>query len=106
MAHGRHDELGPPGALFQEVRFAADSPLEGDGFEPSALQQICSRVPKQPGYDALTVRNRRFESISLQQRVQCEPDFLSLACELLPTSPKSDANLDFLDQGVVATSLT
>ena len=32
------------------------------------------------------VRNRRFESISLQQRVQCEPDF---------PRPKSDANLDF-----------
>jgi hypothetical protein len=51
-------------------------------------------------------RDRGFESSSLQQRVQCEPDFLSLACEPLPTSPKSDANLDFLDQGVVATSLT
>jgi hypothetical protein len=23
------------GSLIEEVRFAADSPLEGDGFEPS-----------------------------------------------------------------------
>jgi hypothetical protein len=49
VARGRHDELGPPGALFQEVRFAADSPLEGAGFEPSVPQPDtelgCARRP-------------------------------------------------------------
>jgi hypothetical protein len=35
------------GALIEEVRFAADSPLEGDGFEPS--------VPRKMGYRFETV---------------------------------------------------
>jgi hypothetical protein len=30
----------PPSALIEEVRFAGDSPLEGDGFEPSVPRNI------------------------------------------------------------------
>src|ERR1700730_18510089 len=43
------------------------------------------RIPRdeRPKPPLLCERDRKFESISLQQRVQCEPDFLSLACELL-----------------------
>ena len=29
------DPVSPFGSLIEEVRFAVDSPLEGDGFEPS-----------------------------------------------------------------------
>ena len=67
-------------------RFAHDSPLEGDGFEPSVPRQIRSRFrDSQPrihhGFDGLANRNRKFESISLQRRVLCEPDFLNRGAE-------------------------
>jgi hypothetical protein len=59
-----------------------DSPLEGDGFEPSVPQQIRSDLgtagPSPITVDSLATRNWKFESISLQRRVKCEPD--SLAC--------------------------
>jgi hypothetical protein len=53
-----------------------DSPLEGDGFEPSVPQQIRSRFRESRvawRFDRLATRNWKFESISLQQRVRCEP---------------------------------
>src|ERR1700730_3343146 len=67
----------------RKLRFAGDSPQEGDGFEPSVPQT------KQPFWLPRSVRqfafrdknrlfrarNRWFESISLQRRVACEPDF-------------------------------
>jgi hypothetical protein len=34
------------GAPIEEVRFARDSPLEGDGFEPSVPQEIRSPFDK------------------------------------------------------------
>jgi hypothetical protein len=36
------------GALIEEIRFAPDSALEGDGFEPSVPQQIRSRLRDGP----------------------------------------------------------
>ena len=43
-----------------------DSLLEGDGFEPSVPQQICSRFRdiSPVSHDGLATRNRKFESIS------------------------------------------
>ena len=59
------------------VRFASDSPLEGDGFElPVPGRETVKPVMgdgaavSKTGPDLL--RNLRFESISLQRRV-CEP---------------------------------
>ena len=62
-----------------KVRFAVDSPLEGDGFElpvpgREAVKPSCETLSK-TGADLLG--NRRFESCSLQQRVRCELDFLT-----------------------------
>jgi hypothetical protein len=58
------------------TRFVADSPLEGDGFEPSVPQQIRSDLgaagPSPITVDSFAIRNWKFESISLQQRVTCE----------------------------------
>jgi hypothetical protein len=59
--------------MIQEIEFAPDSPLEGDGFElpvpgREAVKPSCETVSK-TGADLLA--NRRFESISLQRRV-CE----------------------------------
>src|ERR1700737_860601 len=63
--------------MIQEIEFAPDSPLEGDGFElpvpgREAVKPSCETVSK-TGADLLG--NRRFESISLQRRVRCEPDW-------------------------------
>ena len=71
------DPVAEFGALIEEVKFASDSPLEGDGFEPSVPGRetvnpivgdgtACSKT----GADLLG--NRKFESISLQERVTCE----------------------------------
>ena len=51
--------------LFAKVRFAVDSPLEGDGFEPSVPQQICSRfLDSSPvSHDGLATRNRKFRVV-------------------------------------------
>jgi len=60
----------------EEVRFAGDSPLEGDGFEPSVPRQVFLAAPSI--HAQFTFRNinrlardrdRGFESISLQERV-------------------------------------
>src|ERR1700719_550816 len=72
----------PPSPRYEEVRVAMDSPLEGDGFEPSVPQQIRSRFRESRvawRFDRLATRNWKFESISLQRRVICEPDFLAFA---------------------------
>jgi len=62
-------------------RFVPDSPLEGDGFEPSVPRKIFGLPPSIP--PQFTFRNinrlprdryRWFESISLQRRVTCEPE--------------------------------
>jgi len=60
----------------EEVRFALDSLLEGDGFEPSVpdRQSVIAWLFRNSGADLL--ESRRFESISLQRGVSCEPDFL------------------------------
>jgi hypothetical protein len=34
------------GALIEEVRFAADSPLEGAGFEPSVPGRLQAKTPR------------------------------------------------------------
>jgi hypothetical protein len=64
--------------LATKAGFAVDSPLEGDGFEPSVPQQIRSDLrtagPSPITVDSLATRNWKFESISLQGRVRCEPD--------------------------------
>src|SRR3984893_19310730 len=54
-----------------------DCLLEGDGFElpVPGRETVNPSWEKKPGADLLG--NRRFESISLQRRVRCEPDFLS-----------------------------
>src|SRR6516225_10042853 len=63
-----------------EVRFALDSPLEGDGFEPSVphkKQPFLATPVRSPQFAfhnknrLFRARNRWFESISLQRRV-CE----------------------------------
>src|ERR1700730_9162972 len=53
-----------------------DSPMEGDGFEPSVPQQIRSRFRESRiawRFDRLATRNWKFESISLQQTVCLSP---------------------------------
>ena len=67
-------------ALESRERFAPDSPLEGNGFElPVPGREAVNRDGRRTGCPEIgtdLLRNRRFESISLQQRVRCEPDFL------------------------------
>jgi|SRR6516165_9802216 hypothetical protein len=62
-----------------EVRFARDSPLEGDGFEPSVphkKQPFFATPVRSPQFAfhnknrLFRARNRWFESISLQRRVR------------------------------------
>ena len=70
------------GALIEEVRFAADSPVEGDGFEPSVPRKRNTSLWAAPlpspqfafrNEDRLLRdRDRWFESISLQHGVWCE----------------------------------
>src|SRR5258707_5408741 len=52
-------------------RFAADSPLEGDGFEPSVPRERDNAFRASPSDLAFPMRerDRGFESCSLQQRV-------------------------------------
>src|SRR6516162_8435340 len=85
-------------------RFATDSPLEGDGFEPSVplFERVLSALPNgdagpigwmgslspgrlarrrslraDPFSTAVSLRRDRwFESVSLHRRVRCEPDSL------------------------------
>src|SRR6516165_11673396 len=61
------------------TEFAADSPLEGDGFEPSVphkKQPFLATPVRSPQFAfhnknrLFRARNRWFESISLQRRVQ------------------------------------
>jgi hypothetical protein len=72
--------LHEEGDLAQLRRFAVDSPLEGDGFEPSVPRQVFLAAPSIPAQ--FTFRNinrlarnrdRWFESISLQRGVSNEP---------------------------------
>ena len=61
------------------VRFATDSPLEGDGFEPSvprAREDAFRACAVRPSPSLGRERDRGFESCSLRRRVTCEPDFL------------------------------
>jgi hypothetical protein len=62
--------------------FVADSPLEGNGFElPVPGREAVNRDGRRTGCPEIgtdLLRNRRFESISLQQRVRCEPDLRTL----------------------------
>ena len=76
-----------------EVRFARDSPLEGDGFEPSVpgtkkpvfVVEGELRGPNGGSQKGLfLMRYRWFESISLQRRVTCEPDFQRRAATVGP----------------------
>jgi hypothetical protein len=66
--HQRHLSLDPgetcrlPPRHGQEVRFAVDSPLEGDGFEPLVSQQIRSRFRDSSPIDGLTVSRPGTES--------------------------------------------
>jgi hypothetical protein len=65
------------GALMKGGRFAADSTLEGDGFELSVPGRETVKPPWETGLlsgktEADLLGNRRFESSSLQRRV-CEP---------------------------------
>jgi hypothetical protein len=56
--------------IRRDDRVLYDSPLEGDGFELSVPQQIRSRFREARvawRFDRLATRNRKFESISLQQ---------------------------------------
>src|SRR5258708_32931108 len=55
------------------VQFVPDSPLEGDGFEPSVPNR--SAPAFETAVERLATGNRKFESISLQGGVRCEPDF-------------------------------
>jgi hypothetical protein len=60
-------------------KFAVDSPLEGDGFELSVpgretVKPIVGDGTTSSKTEADLLRNRKFESISLQRRVNCEPD--------------------------------
>jgi hypothetical protein len=66
-----------------KVRFALDSALEGDGFEPSVphkKQPFLAAPVRSPQFAfrnkkrLFRARDRWFESISLQRGVQCEPD--------------------------------
>ena len=66
-----------------KVRFALDSALEGDGFEPSVpstkepffVAEGELRGPNGGSQKGLfLMRYRWFESISLQERVHCELD--------------------------------
>jgi hypothetical protein len=50
--------------------------LTGAGLSPAGSRQL-----------RLTHRNRKFESISLQQRVVCEPDFLAFDRRALKAHP-------------------
>src|ERR1700720_2241110 len=79
---GRRRTLTPSqSAARRTLKFAYDSPLEGDGFELPVPQQIRFRFRgsspvSHDRFDGLATRNRKFESISLQRRVRCEPDLL------------------------------
>jgi hypothetical protein len=60
------------------VRFVADSPVEGDGFEPSV--PLGREVPEKSDKTVSTnglffTGDQGFESVFLQRRVRCEPDF-------------------------------
>ena len=41
-------EVAPIGALIEEIRFADDSPVEGEGFELSVPGQRISRLSRNP----------------------------------------------------------
>jgi hypothetical protein len=55
----------------EEVRFAADSPVEGAGFEPS-VPLAASRTGAGSKNVVPLTGDRGFESPSLQRRVTCE----------------------------------
>ena len=63
----------------QRGRFAPDSLLEGDGFEPSVPRRIFLAAPSIPQFTFRNInrlprdRDRWFESISLQRGVSNEP---------------------------------
>src|ERR1700692_17628 len=86
-------QMNSRGAVKHRPRFASvaeptispDSLLEGDGFEPSVpgtkepffVAEGELRRPNGGSQKGLfLMRYRWFESISLQRRVHCEPDFL------------------------------
>jgi hypothetical protein len=61
----------------EEMRFAEDSPLEGDGFKLPVPGRETVKPPCDTGLSktgADLSGNRRFESISLERRVACEPE--------------------------------
>src|SRR5580700_9097547 len=70
--------------MIQEIEFAPDSPLEEAGFERSVPRKIADAAETRlfalaaslaPSERRLVCeRDRRFESSSLQGRVECEPD--------------------------------
>jgi len=74
---------------IRRVRFATDSSLEGDGFELFAggrwirtfgswsrdRQTVMGDGTAFSKTEADLFGNRKFESISLQRGVDCEPDF-------------------------------
>jgi hypothetical protein len=64
------------------IRFALDSALEGDGFEPSVPRQVFLAAPSIPAQFTFrninrlaSDRDRWFESISLQQPVSLTGEF-------------------------------
>ena len=73
----------PPSALIKEVRFARDSPVEGDGFEPS--------VPREGNYAHETASFDRYDiSLRSEGRPVRERD---RRFESAPSTGESLANL-------------
>ena len=74
---GRLDKgLGRGSRPPEEVRFAIDSALEGDGFELSVPGRESVNIMESGLLSRKRGRssgNRRFESISLQRRVRLSP---------------------------------
>jgi hypothetical protein len=75
------------GPRSEEVGFAHDSALEGDGFELSVpgretVKPIVGDGTTSSKTEADLLRNRKFESISLQERVHCELDQLPQSASL------------------------
>jgi hypothetical protein len=81
------------------ARFVVDSPLEGDGFELPVPGRETVKPPWETGLlsgktEADLLRNRRFESSSLQRRVECEPDLVIVGFVPIPNGDLATANFD------------
>jgi hypothetical protein len=54
------------GALIEGVRFATDSPLEGEGFEPSVAREISDAFESAPAMQAAAIH-----PVELGHRLRC-----------------------------------